>query len=143
MKLILAENNALFQSLIENLKAFSEMKEAIRSILMEGTTLAWNAQQDAIVQMQMYGLIRNDHDTVRIANRIFETVLYNLFLSDEELKNNVFTRAGELDKNRFVADGKLDMRLILERYCAAYTEIYGPVLTDSKRRMAESCFSCI
>lgn len=140
VKLILAENNTLFQSLIENLKAFSEMKEAIRSILMEGTTLAWNAQQDAIVQMQMYGLIRNDHDTVRIANRIFETVLYNLFLSDEELKNNVFTRAGELDKNRFVADGKLDMRLILERFCAAYTEIYGPVFDRFKEKDGRELF---
>jgi hypothetical protein len=28
-------------------------------------------------------VIRNDHNTVRIANRIFETRLYNLFLSTE------------------------------------------------------------
>ena len=54
---------------------------------MEGTKLTYNAQQDAIVQMQMYGLIRNNHNTVQIANRIFEIMLYNLFLSDEELKN--------------------------------------------------------
>ena len=98
VKLLLSENNTLFQSLTKNLNNYPELKAAIRSILMEGSKLTYNAQQDAIVQMQMYGLIRNDHNTVRVANRIFETMLYNLFLSDEELKNNVFSREGELAK---------------------------------------------
>jgi hypothetical protein len=86
VKLILAENNTLFQSLTKNLNNYPELKAAIRSILMEGTKLSWNPDQKDIVQMQMYGLIRNEKGTVRIANRIFETMLYNLFLSDEELK---------------------------------------------------------
>lgn len=87
VKLLLSENNTLFQSLTKNLNNYPDLKAAIRSILMEGTKLAYNAQQDEIVQMQMYGLIRKDHNTVRIANRIFETMLYNLFLSDEEVRN--------------------------------------------------------
>lgn len=127
VKLILAENNTLFQSLTKNLNNYPELKAAIRSILMEGTKLTYNAQQDAIVQMQMYGLIQNDHNTVRIANRIFETMLYDLFLSDEELKCNVFSREGELAKNQFVTDGKLNMRLIMERSIETYTQIYGPL----------------
>ena len=86
------------------------------------------AQQDAIVQMQMYGLIRNDHNTIRVANRIFETMLYNLFLSDEELKNNVFSREGELAKNHFVTDGKLNMRLIMDRFIETYTQVCGPLI---------------
>ena len=129
VNLILAESNTLFQSLTKNLNNYPELKASIRSILMEGTRLTWNAQQDAIVQMQMYGLIREDHNTVRISNRIFETMLYNLFFSEEELRNNVFSRAGSLAKNQFVEDGKLNMRLILQRFCETYTEICGP-LTD-------------
>jgi len=127
VKLLLAENNTLFQLLTKNLSNYPELKAAIRSILMEGTKLTWNAQQDAIVQMQMYGLIRNDHNTVRIANRIFETMLYNLFLSDEELKSNVFSREGELAKNIFIEDGKLNMRLVMERFIETYTEVCGPL----------------
>jgi hypothetical protein len=132
--MLLSENNTLFQSLTKNLNNYSELKEAIRSILMEGTKLTWNAQQDAIVQMQMYGLIRNDHNTVRVSNRIFETMLYNLFLSDEELKNNVFSREGELAKNIFVEDGKLNMRLIMERFIDTYTEIVGPLADRFKEK---------
>ena len=132
VKLILSENNTLFQSITGKLNNFPELRESIRSILMEGTRVSYNAQQDAIAQLEMYGLIRDDHNTVRISNRIFETMLYNLFLSDEELNNNVFSLEGELAKNRFVTDGRLNMRLIMERFIATYTEVYGP-LTDRFR----------
>ena len=127
VKMLLAENNTLFQSLTKNLNNYPELKAAIRSILMEGTRLTWNPDQKEIIQMQMYGLIRNDHNTVRVANRIFETRLYNLFLSDEELNNNIFSREGELAKNQFVTDGKLNMRLIMERFIETYTQICGPL----------------
>ncbi|WP_406041345.1 AAA family ATPase [Succinimonas sp.] len=89
VSLLLSENNTLFYSLTEKLNSYPELKAAIRRILMEGTKLTYNAQQSAIVKMQMHGLIRNDHNIVRIANRIFEKMLYNLFLSDDELNNCV------------------------------------------------------
>ena len=88
-------NNPLFESLAEKLNSYPELKAAIRRILMEGTKLTYNAQQDAISEMEMYGLIRNDHGTVMIANRIFETMLHNLFLSDDELKKHVLSQTGE------------------------------------------------
>ena len=43
VKLILNENNTLFQSLTKNLNNYPELKASIRSILMEGTRLTWNA----------------------------------------------------------------------------------------------------
>ena len=134
VKMLLAEDNTLFQSLTKNLKHYSELKAAIKSILMEGTKLTWNPDQAEIVQMQMYGLIRNDHNTVRVANRIFETRLYNLFLSDEELKNNVFSREGDLVKNIFIEDGKLNMRLIMERFIETYTRVCGPLKERFKEK---------
>ncbi len=140
VKLILAENNTLFQSLTKNLSNYPELKESIRSVLMEGTKLTWNAQQTEIVQMQMYGLIRNDHNMVRVANRIFETMLYNLFLSDEELKQNVFAREGDLAKNQFVTDGKLNIRLILDRFKDTYTEICGPLVDRFKEKDGRELF---
>ena len=117
VKLLLSENNTLFQTITKNLNNSPELKAGIKSILMEGTKLPFNAQQDEIVRMEMYGLIRKDDNsnTICIANRIFETMLYNLFLSDEELKSNAFSREGDLERNIFVQDGKLNVRLIFER----------------------------
>ena len=134
IKLILAENNTLFQSLTKNLNNYPELKASIRNILMEGIKLTYNAQQNAISQMQMYGLIRNDHNAVKVSNRIFETMLYNLFLSDEELKNNVFSREGELAKNQFVEDGKLNMRTILDKFIKTYTQVCGPMEEKFKEK---------
>ena len=81
VKRILSENNTLFQSLTKNLENYSELKAAIRSLLMEGTRLAWNPDQEDIQQLQMYGLVKKENNTVRIANRIFEPRLYSLCLS--------------------------------------------------------------
>ena len=140
VKLILAENNTLFQSLTKNLNNYPALKAAIRSILMEGTRLAWNPDQDEIAQMQIYGLIRNDRGTVRVANRIFETRLYNLFLSEEELKSNVFYREGDLAKNIFVEDGKLNVRLILSRFIDTYHQVYGPLTERFKEKDGRELF---
>ena len=131
---LIAEDNTLFQSITKQLNNYPELKAAIRSILMEGTKLAYNTQQSAVAQMQMYGLIRNDHGSVRVANRIFETMLYNLFLSDEELKRSVFFQEGDMAKNRFITDGKLNMRLILEGFIQTYTEICGPLRDRFKEK---------
>ena len=127
VRLLLEEDNTLFQSITGKLSNYPELRASIRSILMEGTRLTWNPDQEEIVQMQMYGMIRNDHNTVRVSNRIFETMLYNLFLSDEELKANVFSREGGLAKNLFVRDGRLNMRLILEKFIETYTQVFGPL----------------
>ncbi|MBQ8707582.1 MAG: AAA-like domain-containing protein [Succinivibrionaceae bacterium] len=140
VKLLLAENNTLFQSLTTKLNNYPELKTAIRSILMNGTRLTWNPQQDSIVQMQMYGLIRNEHNTVRIANRIFETMLYNLFLSDEEMKNNIFSREGERAKNIFIEGGKLNMRLIMESFIKTYDEVCGPLADRFKEKDGRELF---
>ncbi|MCR5608614.1 MAG: AAA-like domain-containing protein [Lachnospiraceae bacterium] len=134
VKLILAEDNTLFQSLTKNLNNYPDLKAAIRSILMDGTRLTWNAQQQSISQLQMYGLIQNDHNTVRVANRIFEVMLYNLFLSDEEIKSNVFSKAGYLCKNQFVEDNTLNVRLILQKFIETYTEVFGKLEDKFKEK---------
>ena len=134
IKLLLAEDNTLFQTMTKNLNVYPKLKTAVRSILMEGTKLTYNPDQSDIVKMKMFGFIRNDHNTVRIDNRIFETRLYNLFLSDEELKSNVFSRAGDLDKNIFIEDGMLNVRQILTRFIDTYHEVYGELEEKFKEK---------
>lgn len=127
VKMILSEKNTLFQTLTKNLNNYPELKAAIRSILMEGTKLTYNAQTDSISQMQTYGLIRNDNNTVRVANRIFEILLYNLFLSEEELKSNVFYNTSTLNKNKFIQNGRLNMIAVLNGFIETYNQVFGPL----------------
>lgn len=140
VKRILAESNTLFQSVTKNLNNYPELKASIRSILMEGAKLTYNPDHEDIARMEMYGLIKDDHNTVRIANRIFEMRLYNMFLSDEEMKSNVFSREGDLAKNVFVEDGKLNVRLILEHFIQTYHQVYGPLQEKFKEKDGRELF---
>ena len=140
VKLILSESNTLFQSLTSKLRNYPELKASLHSLLMEGAKLAWSPDQDDIAQMMMYGFIRKDNNSIRIDNRIFETRLYNLFLSDEELKNNLFYKEGDRERNIFVEDGKLNVRLILERFIASYLEICGPLQERFKEKDGRELF---
>lgn len=81
VKLMLSESNTLFQSITEALEKSPELKASIHNILIEDNSLSWNLQVDTIHQMKALGLIRNDNNRVRISNRIFELMLYNLFQS--------------------------------------------------------------
>ena len=125
VKRILSERNTLFQSLTGKLTNYPELKSVLHKILMEGLRIPYNPFNEAIGQMEMYGFVSNVNGTVTVSNRIFETLLYNLFLSDEELKNNVFGREGDLAKNIFVTNGKLNMYLILEHFRETYTQVFG------------------
>ncbi len=81
-----------------------------------------------------------DHNKVKVANRIFETRPYNLFLSEEELNNNVFSNESNLAINLFVAEGKLNIRLILERFIVTYTLVCGPLTDRFKEKDGRELF---
>lgn len=140
VKLILSENNTLFQSLTKNLNNNPKLLGYVREVLMEGKRIPYSAQQDDIAQLSQYGFVRNVNNAVRISNRIFETMLYNLFLSDEELKRSAFFTVGDTYRDRFTEGGKLNMRLILERFIETYTEIFGPLKDRFKEKDGRECF---
>jgi len=60
-----------------------------------------------------------------IANRIFETVFYNLFLTSQEIQQSDIWKASNREKQQFIEHGRLDMEKILERYISIFNEIYG------------------
>ncbi|WP_026658227.1 AAA-like domain-containing protein [Butyrivibrio sp. AC2005] len=134
VKTILYGSSTLFDSLSRKLENYPDLRDILKSILMEGTNIPFNNYQEELSQMKMHGFISNRNGTVVVSNRIFETFLYNLFLSDEIMKNNVFVRESGLAKNMFVEDNKLNMPLILERFIGTYTEVFGPLEEKFKKK---------
>ena len=72
----------------------------------------------------MFGYIKNTDGKITVANRIFETRLYNLFISEERMQILIYTE-GSKDRSLFVKDGELDMRRVLERFVVHFTDLYG------------------
>ena len=49
----------------------------------------------------MFGFVKKERHTIVIANRIFETLLYNLFLASPSMQQNVLYNETLRDKNQF------------------------------------------
>ncbi len=62
----------------------------------------------------MLGFIKNQNGTVIIANRIFETRLYNYYLSAADMQNMDIYKASQRDKSQFIVDGHLNMKRVNE-----------------------------
>ncbi len=120
---ILMEKNTLFDSLMGKVQENERLREILRRILFAGEAVSYNPDDLSISDAEMFGFIRNSGGTVRIANRIFETRLYNFFLSQEELRSPAY-QAGADDKSQFIQNGRLDMDHVLERFAVVYNDLY-------------------
>ena len=68
--------------------------------------------------------MRNDNGTLVIANRIFEIVIYDWFISLETTNSLIFAE-GVNDKNQFIYGNQLNVELILEKFIQHFNDIYG------------------
>ncbi|MBR1442642.1 MAG: hypothetical protein IJ583_03825 [Firmicutes bacterium] len=73
----------------------------------------------------MFGFIKSENSSVVMANRVFETRLYNYFLlSCKEQTDDVFLE-GSKYKNQFIIGGRLNIRLVLEKFVETFNRLYG------------------
>ncbi len=82
---LLNESNTLFESLRNKLVDYPVLHQMVYELLFNGREIPYNALNEAIEIAAMFGFVKNENGRTVIANRIFETVLYNYFLSDEIL----------------------------------------------------------
>ncbi|MDE6828907.1 MAG: ATP-binding protein, partial [Lachnospiraceae bacterium] len=124
-KILLMESNTLFDDMVKKLDDSPILKQALMRILFKGERIPYNIDNHAISQGLMFGFLKSEDGMVQVSNRIFETRMYNLFIS-EELLDNILYHAASSDKERnyFVHDGMLDMERVLERFVESFTDIY-------------------
>lgn len=125
VKLILKENSALFESLINKIEDSQELYDYLYQILILGRKISYNPDDPVIRMAMMYGFLKEENGSVVIANRIFETRLYNAILTAKKMQKTSIYKAGELDKNQFIRDGQLNMEKILEKFILHFNDIYG------------------
>lgn len=88
VRILLNEKNTLFESMANKLNDYPELREMIYSLLFTGRAIVFNPDNPAIDIAMMFGFVKVENNLVLISNRIFETRLYNMFLSAAELQNN-------------------------------------------------------
>lgn len=136
-RMLVRENNSLYQSLIEKLTSYPELSSVIYELLFAGKPIPYVATNRSIEIATMFGFVRNVGDTAVISNRIFETVLYNYFLAEEFSGSKIYD-AGARERNLFFSGGHLDVRKILEKFVETFDYLYGDqeetFLEDAGRR---------
>ncbi|MCI9142023.1 MAG: ATP-binding protein [Lachnospiraceae bacterium] len=123
-KILLMEKNPLFESLTGKLEEYPELRRLLYAMLFSGKKAVYNPDNAAIDMANMLGFVRNESGNLAVANRIFETRLYNLFLSEEETTES-FSSIAAADRNQFVKNGVLDMELLLEKFVLHWGDLYS------------------
>ncbi len=124
VKELLIESNTLFDDLVKKLRDFPELKKMLYVILFNGERITYNIDNHAINIGCMLGFVKNAGGVLVVSNRIFETRLYNMFLSEGVLDSKLY-KAADREKNQFIQNGLLNMELVLERFVEAFTDIYA------------------
>lgn len=124
VKLLLKESNTLFDDILKKLNDYAELKHMLWNILFRGETYPFNPYDFSINLGMMFGFVKEKQNQVVVANRIFETLLYNLFLSET---SNTYEIYGEATRelSQFVVNGMLDMDVVMKKFMEHFTEIYG------------------
>jgi hypothetical protein len=139
IKIILTEKNALFESLVNKLTDYSEIRNIVYDILFNGKDISYTALNKSIDTAEMFGFIVNQNNKVVISNRIFETILYDYFLSNEIIGNKMYDVA-LCDKNQFIYSGHLNMKLVLEKFVETFDYIYGDENEKFKEEVGRKYF---
>ena len=124
VKQLLNEQNTLFDDMGKKLSDSKELDNIIRLILFNGKKIPYSPDEYAINLGVMFGYLKNEDGLVVVSNRIFETRLYNRYLS-ENITENKLADTASLGRNQFITDGILNMDLVMEKFMIHFTDIYG------------------
>ena len=125
VKILLAEKNTLFESLMGKLYAYPNLEKKLYSILFDGKRIIYNPDDSSIDIAVMFGFVKKDGGAVIIANRIFEMRLYNYFLATDEAQNREILKITAQNTTQFICNGHLDMDLVLKKFVEYFDSIYG------------------
>ena len=112
----LKEQNTLFDDIIKNIKNHQEFANLIEQILVCGAQVAFEIRNPLIDMGVMYGIFCENEGRVAVANRIFETVIFNYFTSVRS--TYILSSSKYIDKTSYIHEGRLDMEKVLERFAA-------------------------
>lgn len=123
IKLLLNENNTLFDDMIKKIEDYPELRTLLYQMLFQGISYPYVPGHFVTELGRDFGFIIEKDGIITVANRIFETRLYNLFMAEETISSRIY-RAAIQDKNQFVENGILNMDLVFYKFVEHFSDIY-------------------
>lgn len=124
IKILLKEPNTLFDDMTKKLLDYPQLKEMLQNILFGGIDFPFKRETPIIDLGVTFGFLKDKNGIVSVSNRIFETQLYDVFLSDMAVNNKMYMEAST-NRNQFIVQDMLQMDLVMEKFYEYYEEIYA------------------
>ncbi len=138
VRILLQEENTLFESLDNKLSDFPELKEMLKDLLLRGKMIEYVPGDVGIRMAVTFGFVTLENGLAVVSNRIFETRLYNGFLAEQARGMDISQIAAD-EKNKFLTDGQLNMERVIRKFVAHYTELFG----ENNEKFLEDNGRCI
>ena len=123
VKLLLLENNTLFDDLVKNMENNKELQNLIESIVINGKIISFNLSNPIINLGTIFGILSERDNKVSISNRIYEQYIYDYLSSKIEVSNNVLEKYNF--KSDFIEGNGLNIEKILLRFQQFMKEQYS------------------
>ncbi len=127
VRVILYEKNLLFDDLGKNLESDEDFCDLLYDLVVNGKSYNYSMTSHAMDWGIMFGILRKQNEQVVIDNLIFETIIYNHFITKKKIAN---VNTGEADITRtlpeeVIENNKLDMALCIKKFAHHYYELYN------------------
>ncbi|MCI6189381.1 MAG: AAA family ATPase [Clostridium sp.] len=123
VKLLLLENNTLFDDLVKNMENNKELQNLIESIVINGKIISFNLSNPIINLGTIFGILSERDNKVSISNRLYEQYIYDYLSSKIEVSNNVLEKYNF--KSDFIEGNGLNIEKILLRFQQFMKEQYS------------------
>ncbi|MCL2158924.1 MAG: AAA-like domain-containing protein, partial [Oscillospiraceae bacterium] len=120
--ILLYEKNTLFDDIYKNLSNNEELYQLLYDILICGDSFGFKLGNPVIDLANMYGIIANKNGLVAVSNKIFETIIYDYFISINETSLKSKTIRDVISD--VVRNGRLDMEQCLRKFADHYYEMF-------------------
>ena len=122
VKIMLAENNTLFDDVFKNLENSRELYDFVHSLLIEGEAKHFIIHDPMIAAGVRYGFFRDMDGRVAISNRIFELLMADYFMS-KDLRSK--KQVKDVLQRDIVQGGWFNMELCLRKFAEHYAEVFN------------------
>lgn len=102
VKMLLKEPNTLFDDMTKKLLDHPQLKEMLQNILFTGIDFPFKRETPIIDLGVTFGFLKDKNGIVAASNRIFETQLYEIFLSEIAINNPMYYRNSCIIKNKIL-----------------------------------------
>ena len=92
VKILLKEPNTLFDDMTKKLLDYPQLKDMIQNILFGGIDFLFKRGNPVVDLGVTFGFLKDKDGIVAISNRIFETQLYDTFLSEMAVNNRLYEK---------------------------------------------------